>query len=107
MSEDTLTAKDKLEVPAEIVGKKLSNALQGSDNMRREEEKTIFLSIKSGFRPEVVFTGFWSGKYIKAAMDSIAKAYRLHKGKNIRPQANIPNAVVNNTSAVGAEGKEK
>ena len=74
MSEETLTAKEKLQMIVEAKGKKLSNALQGSDDMRKEEEKTILVSIKQGFRPEVVFTGFWSGKFIKGAMDSIAKA---------------------------------
>jgi hypothetical protein len=50
---------------------------------RVEEEKKLMLRILPGKKPEVTFTGFWSGKYIKAAMDSIAKAYRV-QGRDVR-----------------------
>ena len=50
---------------------------------RVEEEKKIVLRILPGKKPDVTFSGFWSGKYIKAAMDSIAKAYRV-QGRNAR-----------------------
>ena len=112
MSEETLTAKEKLQ---EILRDKdkplthaeISSALQGSDSMRKEEEKTIYISMKPTTRPEVVFTGFWSGKFIKAAMDSIAKAYRTRRFKQVRPQPSIPNAVENNTTVTGTvENKE-
>jgi hypothetical protein len=55
---------------------------------RVEEEKKIVLRMLPGKKPEIVFSGFWSGKYIKAAMDSIAKAYRLH-GREVRRTPNL------------------
>jgi hypothetical protein len=42
-----------------------------------DAEKSLTLKIIPGQRPEVTFTGTWTGKYIKAAMDSIAKCYRI------------------------------
>ena len=107
MSGETLTAKEKLQMVVDARGKELSNALQGSIAMRQEEEKTIYISMKPSSRPEVVFTGFWSGKFIKAAMDSIAKAYRTRRYKQVRPQASIPNAVDNNTAVIGAAEKRE
>ena len=66
---------------------------------RVEEEKKIVLRILPGKKPEVTFSGFWSGKYIKAAMDSIAKAYRIHgrdarrtpslTGEQVTPQVTV------------------
>ena len=49
------------------------------------EEKTLFLKLIPGQRPEVVFTGTWSGKFIKAAMNSSSKAYRVRRYKPRRP----------------------
>ncbi len=58
-------------------------------------EKTLFMKLIPGQRPEVVFTGAWSGKYITAAMNSIAKAYRTQRLRRItKPSvdtgANLP-----------------
>lgn len=50
-----------------------------------EGEKSLLLKIAPGKRPEVVFTGTWTGKYIKAAMDSIAKCYRVTRRRVITP----------------------
>ena len=75
-------------------GRQLADALMGSYKERMEEEKTIFLVFKPGERPSVNFTGFWSGKFIRAAMDSIAKAYRMAKSRPSRPlekgEKNVP-----------------
>ena len=60
-------------------GRALSDALQGDAKERMEEEKTIMLRMTAGSRPEVTFTGFWNGRFIRAAMDSVAKAYRLRR----------------------------
>ena len=61
----------------ELKGRDLSQGLQGTYEQRMQEEKTILLKMVPGKKPNVMFTGFWNGHFIKAAMDSIAKAYRL------------------------------
>ena len=70
-----------------------------------EGEKSLLLRINPGHRPEVVFTGMWTGKYIKAAMDSIAKSYRVF-GRGIRPQGATPTPKVETTQTQQtAEGR--
>lgn len=48
-------------------------------------EKSLTLKITPGQRPVVSFTGTWTGKYIKAAMDSIAKCYRITRRSVLTP----------------------
>jgi hypothetical protein len=64
-----------------------SRAEELRDELRPEieGEKTLILKMLPGKRPEVVFTGAWSGKYIKAAMDSIAKGYRVSRRRVLLP----------------------
>ena len=50
-----------------------------SGDTRLNEPKSISLTMTSGHKPEVSFTGFWTGRDIKAAMNSVARAYRLHR----------------------------
>ena len=69
----------------ESKGSELAGALQGTAKERLEEERTIVLTMTAGQRPVVNFTGFWSGKFIRAAMDSIARAYRLRRNSASRP----------------------
>ena len=71
-------------------GHGLSKGLEGTYKERMEEEKSIVLTMTLGKRPEVAFTGFWNFRFIKAAMNSIAKAYRLRRFKPIRPEAENP-----------------
>jgi hypothetical protein len=52
-------------------------------------EKSLTLTISPGKRPVVIFTGMWTGKYIKAAMDSIAKCYRV-SGRTTRRMGETP-----------------
>ena len=59
-------------------------------------EKSLLLTISPGKRPEVVFTGTWTGKYVKAAMDSIAKCYRV-TGRLTRRQSETPTLKVETT----------
>ena len=67
-------------------------------------EKSLLLTIQPGKRPEVVFTGTWTGKYIKAAMDSIAKCYRV-SGRVIRRKVILPTSkVVEPITQLKAEG---
>ena len=51
--------------------------------------RELSLKIIPGKRPEVTFTGFWTGKYIKAAMDSIAKGYRMCRRRVILPTQKV------------------
>ena len=79
-------------------GAELSEGLQGTYKERMEEEKSIVLTMVPGQRPAVVFTGFWNFKFIKAAMNSIARNYRLRRYKPIRQ------GVAENPSARGEGG---
>ncbi len=74
----------------ESKGKELAEALQEDLKERLEGERTIMLTMTMGQRPEVTFTGFWSGKFIRAAMDSIARAYRLQRHSVSRPHGQKP-----------------
>ncbi len=65
------------------MGTELQEVLKDKVVNKEEEEKTLTLRILPGKRPEVTFQGFWSGKFIRSAMDSIAKAYRM-RGRAIR-----------------------
>ena len=67
-----------------------------------EGEKTLLLKMTPGNRPEVIFTGLWSGKYIKAAMDSIAKCYRVARRQVIR----TTNKVSDISTQQSAEGRK-
>lgn len=79
IKQDTVVGKiknlDKLEA------KDFTRALAGSEEQVKVEEKTIVLRMTPGNRPEVMFTGFWTGKYLRAALDSISKAFRLRRSK--------------------------
>ena len=68
-----------------LTAKMLAPALEGSYKERMEEEKTIILKYTPGSRPEVFFTGFWNGTFIKAAMSSISRSYRLRRRNTTRP----------------------
>lgn len=66
-------------------GRGLSDALMGTPKERLEGKKTIYLEMIPGTRPQVTFTGFWTGRFIEAAMNSVAKAYRVRKHSASRP----------------------
>ena len=74
----------------ELKGRDLSQGLQGTYEQRMQEEKTILLKMVPGKKPTVVFTGFWNGHFIKAAMDSVARAYRLAKWRPTMRRENKP-----------------
>lgn len=57
----------------------IANALQGTVEERNLETKTLIVTMIVGKRPEIKFTGFWNGKMLQAAMNSIAKAYRTRR----------------------------
>lgn len=66
----------------------LSEALK--PNM--DGEKTVLVKMIPGKRPDVTFTGFWTGNYVRSAMDSIAKAYRLRRRGVKTPSLNVVGA---------------
>ena len=68
-----------------------------------EGEKTILIKMTPGKRPDVTFTGSWSGKYIKGAIDSIAKAYRVTKRRRLILPS--PKAAETQTQPTVAGGK--
>ena len=63
----------------------LRDALMGTPKERLETERTLLLRMTPGQRPTVTFTGFWTGKFIRGALDSISKAYRMCKHRPSRP----------------------
>ena len=63
------------------IGRELSTGLQGTLKERLEGQKTIHLVFDMGEKPNVTFTGFWTGGLITAAQNSIAKAYRRRRFK--------------------------
>lgn len=74
----------------ELKGRDLSDGLQGTLKQRMEGERTIWIRVVAGEQPEVIFTGFWSGKFIRAAQNSISRAYRRRKFKPYRtPQVEV------------------
>jgi hypothetical protein len=56
-------------------GAALTNALRPSG----EHERTAFIKISPTGRPEIAFTGVWSGRLIKVAQIALPKSYRLRK----------------------------
>lgn len=59
-----------------MVSTSITTALQGTAKERMEEPKTAVIKFGGGGKPTVEFMGFWSGKYIKSAMNALSKAYR-------------------------------
>ena len=85
------------ETPTTGVG--LAGALQGSEKQRLEEEKSITIKMVPGEKPQVEFVGFWNGRILNAAMNSISRAYRLRRHHVIRE------AKVETKGGEGDEGK--
>ena len=84
--------------------KELTGALSGSVMDKMEDDRTILLKMEYGKRPEVTFTGFWSGRFLQGALSSISKAYRLRRHKNVRP---FPNTGVGQGEPANGGGEKK
>lgn len=56
-----------------------TEALQGSLIERDKEIKSIFIKMVPGERPQIDFMGFWNGRMLQAAINSISKAYRTRR----------------------------
>jgi hypothetical protein len=67
----------------------LKQELSGTINQRETEEKSIYITLKHGEKPQVVFTGFWNGKLVRNAENAISRAYRQLRHKNIRLNATV------------------
>jgi hypothetical protein len=73
---------DSVETQENITFLKSKNIYQeigGSYDDRMSQPRTIHLTMTLDKRPEVVFTGFWNGKFIQAAMNAIARQYRQRR----------------------------
>lgn len=57
----------------------ISKEIGGDFDNRMSQERTIYIKMTLESRPEVVLTGFWNGRLIQAAMNSIARAYRQRR----------------------------
>jgi len=79
-----------------------ANELKDELRPQVDGEKTIFIRMESGKRPDVTFTGFWTGKYLKGAIDSIAKAYRMARRRVILPTREVAGA----STQQSAEGRK-
>lgn len=68
----------------EFTATQLSNELGGTIKQRLETERTVVVKMFPDHRqPEVVFTGFWNGKFIKGAQNAISREYRGRRHKRI------------------------
>ena len=95
-------------IKAEDIGaraKELTGALSGSVKNKMEDDRTILLKMEYGKRPEVTFTGFWSGRFLQGALSSISKAYRLRRHKDVRPFPHT--AGVQSEPAIGGGEKKE
>ncbi|MBU2052497.1 hypothetical protein KKH13_04810 [Patescibacteria group bacterium] len=68
----------------------------------KEERREMSIIMIPGQKPIVEFKGIWSGKYITAAMNSVAKAYRIQARNMVRPR--ITAVGVTNTQPVAEDG---
>lgn len=68
-----------------ITAVELTQELQGTAVQRTEEEKTLVVKLTPGKRPTVLFTGFWTGKFIRSAQNAIAKNYRVRRVRLSKP----------------------
>ncbi len=60
----------------------LSNALKTEDILT--SDRTLKVVFNKNSKPEVTFTGFWNGRFIRVATNAIAKAYRLRRLTKLR-----------------------
>ncbi len=72
-----------------ITASELTQELQGTAGQRNEEEKTLVVKLLPGKRPTVLFTGFWTGKFIRSAQNAIAKNYRVRRARISKPATEV------------------
>lgn len=62
-----------------LKSKNIYSEIGGSYDDRMSQPRTLHLTMTLDKRPEVIFTGFWNGKFIQAAMNAIARQYRQRR----------------------------
>lgn len=63
-----------------LTSKAIGNAMDkklGGDV--KTSERSLTLVMKPGEKPKITFVGYWDGKFVQAAINSISKAYRLRR----------------------------
>jgi hypothetical protein len=70
-------AKEEKEKPSTAVD--LTPALGGDLDARLKGKREIHLIMEYGKRPEVIFSGFWNGKFVGSATNAISRSYRLQR----------------------------
>ena len=79
---------------APLTAKDLKQELSGDYKQRMEETKTVTITFVYGERPDVIFSGFWNGRLVKNAQNALSRQYRLRRHKQVRANAQKPNATV-------------
>ena len=85
--EQAVALPQKPVVLGNLVGTKasqFSNALESTPKEHFECNGTITLKMTPTARPEVIFTGFWNGRFIQAAFKAISRAYRERRHRPSR-----------------------
>jgi len=80
------TPKDKVDAVTgeNFKASQLTESLGGTLKQRIEMERTVTVSMYSDRRqPEVVFTGFWTGKFIKGAINAIGREMRHRRMQKV------------------------
>lgn len=73
---DTVDAEENIK---HLKSKNIYAEIGGTFDDRMAQSRTIHLTMTLDKRPEVIFTGFWNGKFIQAAMNAIARQYRQRR----------------------------
>ena len=80
-----------IKLPVQATARELKSDLGGSYEDRMKAERTVYVKINGSGKPEVIFTGFWNGKFVHVAMNSISRSFRLLRHKNIRSNPQVMN----------------
>jgi hypothetical protein len=67
----------------------MEKSIVGTIEERNAETKTALIVFKHNLKPEIIFTGFWSGRLIHSAQNALSKAYRLSKYRISRPDTKV------------------
>lgn len=68
---------------AEPTVKDLRMELGGTLDQRMQGTRSLTLTMEYGKKPVVVFSGFWTGKFVMSAQNAIARSYRTTKFKHL------------------------
>ena len=68
----------------EVIAEEASKFLGGTYVERSSSPRSALVTMLPGGRPEVTFTGFWNGQYIKVAQHALHKAYKQRQFKKFK-----------------------